>query len=76
MAKTTYWWTFITAILTAIVYIDIFYFFSVSYITIPLAVISAIISMVVSFKQKQYVFIFLNLVFAFIAAVLTFILFP
>lgn len=69
MSKNTIMWTLITAVLSAFVYIDIFYLWSIFFVTIPLAVISAIISMIVSYKEKQSVLIFLNLLFAIIAAI-------
>ena len=69
MSKNTILWTLITAVLSAFVYIDIFYLWSIFFVTIPLAVISAIISMIVSYKEKQSVLIFLNLLFAIIAAI-------
>lgn len=75
MSKHTNVWTFITAILAALVYIDIFYFYGVFFVTIPLTILSAVISMIVSFKQKQYFSILLNLLFV-VIAVISFILFP
>lgn len=74
MSKAVSVWTVITAILTALVYIDMFYLTG-SYITIPLAVLSAIISVIISIKQKQVTFIFLNLLFA-VIALIALILFP
>ena len=75
MSKNTIMWTFITAVLSAFVYIDVFYLWGIFFVTIPLAVLSAIISMIISFKEKQSVFIFLNLLLAIIAAI-SFIIIP
>lgn len=69
MSKNTIMWTFITAVLSAFVYIDIFYFWGIFFVTIPLAVLSAVISMIVSYKEKQSVFITLNILLALIAVI-------
>lgn len=75
MSKNPNVWTFITAVLAALVYIDIFYFYGVFFVTMPLTILSAVISMIVSFKQKQYIYILLNLLLVFIAFI-SIILFP
>ena len=75
MFKNTYMWTIITAVLAAWVYIDIFLFFGMFFVTIPLTVLSAIISIIISTKHKQPIFVFLNLIFAVIAAI-SLIVFP
>jgi len=75
MFKNTYVWTCITAVLAAWVYIDIFLFFGMFFVTIPLTVLSAIISIIISTKHQQPIFVFLNLIFA-VIAVASFIVFP
>ncbi len=67
-------WTLITAIITALVYIDL-YFLELFIFTIPLAVLIAIISTSISIMQKKYVYIFLNVPLAFIAC-MSYIIFP
>ena len=69
MLKNTYMWTCITAVLAAWVYIDIFLFLGMFFVTITITVLSAIISIIVSTKNKQPIFVFLNIIFAFIAAI-------
>ena len=69
MFKNTYMWTCITAFLAAWVYIDVFLFYGMFFVTIPITVISAIISIIVSTKNKQPIFVFLNIIFAAIAAI-------
>ena len=75
MFKNTYVWTCITAILAAWVYIDIFLFFGMFFVTIPLTVLSAIISIIISTKHQKPIFVFLNLILA-VIAVASFIVFP
>lgn len=69
MLKNMKVWTIITAVLAALVYIDVFFFLGAFFITIPLTVLSAIISIIVATKQKQPIFVLLNLLFAFIAII-------
>ena len=69
MLKNTNIWTCITAVLAAWVYIDIYLFYGAFFITIPLAVLSAIITIIISTKQKQPILVLLNLSFAVIAAI-------
>ncbi len=69
MFKNTNIWTCITAVLAAWVYIDIYLFYGAFFITIPLAVLSAIISIIISTKQKQPILVLLNLLFAAIAVI-------
>jgi len=75
MLKNTNMWTCITAILAAWVYIDIYLFLGAFFITIPLTVLSAIISIIISTKQKQPIHVLLNLLFA-VIAVISFIIIP
>ena len=75
MFKNTYIWTCITAILAAWVYIDIILFFGMFFVTIPLTVLSAIISIIISTKHQKPIFVFLNLIFA-VIAIISFIVFP
>ncbi len=69
MLKNTNMWTYITAFLAAWVYIDIYLFLGAFFITIPLAVLSAIITIFLATKQKQPILVLLNLLFAVIAAI-------
>ena len=69
MLKNTNMWTYITAFLAAWVYIDIYLFLGAFFITIPLAVLSAIITIILATKQKQPILVLLNLLFAVIAAI-------
>ena len=69
MLKNTNMWTYITAFLAAWVYIDIYLFLGAFFITIPLAVLSAIITIILTTKQKQPILVLLNLLFAVIAAI-------
>ena len=69
MFKNTTIWTCITAFLAAWVYIDIFLYYGVFFITIPIAVLSAIISIIISTIHKQPILVLLNLLFAVIAAI-------
>ena len=67
MLKNTIMWTVITAILTALVYVEL----AVSglmYVNIFTA-ISAIISIIVSVKEKKYIYILINIVLMFIALI-------
>lgn len=75
MSKNTFMWTLITAVLSAFVYIDILYLWTIFFVTIPLAVLAAIISMIVAYKAKQSVYIYVNLLFA-VIAVLSIIVIP
>ena len=75
MLKNTNMWTCITAILAAWVYIDIYLFLGAFFITIPITVLSAIISIIISTKQKQPIHVLLNLLFA-VIAVISFIIIP
>ena len=74
MLKNTNMWTYITAFLAAWVYIDIYLFLGAFFITIPLAVLSAIITIILATKQKQPILVLLNLLFAVIAAISIFII--
>ncbi|PQD96813.1 hypothetical protein CYL18_02685 [Pradoshia eiseniae] len=67
-------WTIITAIITALVYIDVFYL-DLFIFTIPLAVVIALISTIVAVKQKQYIYIFFNIPLAIIACA-CYVIFP
>ena len=69
MLKNANMWTGITAALTAWVYIDVFYFYGMFFVTIPITVLSAIISIIISTKHKKTILVFLNILFAFIAAI-------
>lgn len=75
MLKNANMWTGITAALTAWVYIDIFLFYGLFFVTIPLTVVSAIIAIIFSTKQKQTILVFLNILFA-IIAIISFIINP
>ena len=75
MFKNTLVWTIITAIFTGIVYIDILYFIGAFYITMPLAILAAIISIIVSLKEKKAIFILINVILA-IVALAPFVIFP
>ncbi|MFJ7406183.1 MULTISPECIES: hypothetical protein [unclassified Lysinibacillus] len=74
MSNHTIKWTIITAVLTVFVYIDGFYLWDIFYVTIPLAVLSAIIAMVVTYKELRPVYMLLNVLFTFIAIVAFFVL--
>jgi len=74
MSKSTIKWSIITAILTAYVYIDGFYLWDIQFVTIPLAVISSVIAMVVTYKEQRPVYMLLNVTFTFIAIVGFFVL--
>ena len=67
-------WTIMTAIITALVYIDVFYL-DLYIFTIPLAVVVALISTIVAVKQKQYIYIFFNIPLAIIACA-CYVIFP
>jgi hypothetical protein len=69
MLKNAKFWTCITAFLAAWVYIDIFLFLGAFFITIPITVLSAIISIIISTKHKHPIFVLLNLLFAVIAVI-------
>ena len=69
MFKNANTWTYITAALAAWVYIDIFLFLGAFFITIPLTILSAIISIIISTKHKQPIPVLLNLLFAVIAVI-------
>lgn len=69
MLKNSMMWTCITAVLAACVYIDIFWFYGMFFVTIPITVLSAIISIIISTKHKQAILVFLNILFAVIAAI-------
>ena len=58
MLKNSNMWTCITAVLTAWVYIDVFYFYGMFFDTIPITVLSAIISIIISTKHKQTILVF------------------
>ena len=75
MFKNAYMWTCITAILAAWVYIDILLFFGMFFVTIPLTVLSAIISIIISTKHQKPIFVFLNLILA-VISIISFIVFP
>ncbi|MFJ5788447.1 hypothetical protein FH508_0010680 [Lysinibacillus sp. CD3-6] len=74
MSNNTMKWTIITAVLTVFVYIDGFYLWDIFYVTIPLAVLSSIIAMVVTYKELRPVYMLLNVLFTFIAIVAFFVL--
>lgn len=74
MSKSTIKWTIITAVLTAFVYIDGFYLWDIFYVTIPLAVLSSIMAMVVTYKELRPVYMLLNVLFTFIAIIAFFVL--
>jgi len=74
MSKNTMLWTIITAVLTAMVYIDGYYLWGIFFVTIPLAVVSAIISMVVTYKEQRPVYMLVNVLFNFIAIIGFFVL--
>jgi len=74
MSNNTIKWTIITAVLTVFVYIDGFYLWDIFYVTIPLAVLSSIIAMVVTYKELRPVYMLLNVLFTFIAIVAFFVL--
>ncbi|AHN24132.1 hypothetical protein EYB33_10420 [Lysinibacillus sphaericus] len=74
MSKNTMIWTIITAVLTAMVYIDGYYLWGIFFVTIPLAVVSAIISMVVTYKEQRPVYMLVNVLFNFIAIIGFFVL--
>ena len=67
-------WTIITAIITALVYIDL-YFLNLFLFTIPVAVLFAIIAIIISVVEKKYVYIFFNIPLAFIACA-AYVIFP
>lgn len=75
MLKTLKTWTIITAVLAILVYIDIFYFYGIFFITIPLTVLSAIITIAIAFISKKNIYILLNALIA-VIAVLSFIIIP
>ncbi|MFJ5766564.1 hypothetical protein ACIP9C_14515 [Lysinibacillus sp. NPDC093210] len=74
MSNNTIKWTIITAVLTVFVYIDGFYLWDIFYVTIPLAVLSSIIAMVVTYKELRPVYMLLNVLFTFIAIIAFFVL--
>lgn len=74
MSNNTMKWTIITAVLTVFVYMDGFYLWDIFYVTIPLAVLSSIIAMVVTYKELRPVYMLLNVLFTFIAIVAFFVL--
>ena len=74
MFKNPALWTIITAIITALVYIDVFYL-DLYIFTIPLAVVIALISTIIAVKQKQYIYIFFNIPLAIIACA-CYVIFP
>lgn len=74
MSKNTIKWTIITAILTTLVYIDGFYLWDIQFVTIPLAVISSVIAMVVTYKEQRPIYMLLNVLFTFIAIIGFFVL--
>ena len=67
-------WTLFTAVITALVYIDTF-FLGLFLFTIPMAVIVAIIAAVISIVQRKYIYVFRNVLLAFIAC-MCYVLFP
>ena len=69
MLKNSNMWTCITAVLTAWVYIDVFWFYGMFFVTIPVTILSAIISIIISTKHKQTILVFLNILFAIIAII-------
>ena len=74
MFKNPVIWTFITAIITVLVYIDVFYL-DLYLFTIPLAVVVAIISTIIAIVQKQYIHVFFNILLAIIAC-MCYVIFP
>jgi len=67
MFKNTSMWTIATAIMTVLVYIDGLFITGNFMFTIPLAVLGAIIAIIASILEKKYIYIFVNIVLAFIA---------
>ena len=74
-SRLPHWFTLVTAVLTAIVYIDIMYFLGAFFITIPLACLSALVALIIATVKKETVLALLNVALAFIA-VLSFFVFP
>lgn len=60
--------TVLTCILTVFIFID-FYTFGFGYFTIPLTIISAIITGVLALFKKDYLYVLINLIMAIIAIV-------
>jgi len=75
MSKPLKKWTLISALLTLLVYIDIYYLFNFYYLTIPVAVLSSAFAIMISFIQKQYLIALLNFLFA-VMAIISFIIVP
>ena len=69
MFKNTNLWTIATAIMTVLVYIYSLFITGNFMFTIPLAVLGAIIAMIVSIREKKYIYIFVNLILAFVALI-------
>ena len=69
MLKNTSMWTLATLLTTVFVYIDILYISGNFIFTIPVAVLGAIISIIVSIIEKKYIYILVNIVIALIACV-------
>ena len=69
MFKNTNSWTLATAIMTVLVYLDGLFITGNFMFTIPLAILGAIIASIVSILEKKYIYIFVNIVLAFIAII-------
>ena len=67
--------TIVTGILTAWVYIDIIYLYGAFFITIPLATLAALITIIFAWIKKKYIIAHLNFAFA-IIAIISFFVFP
>ena len=65
----------LTAVLTAIVYIDILFFFGAFFITIPLTTLVATITIIFASIKKEYLFVLINLGLA-VIAIISFFIFP
>ena len=68
-------WTVITAILTMFAYIDAYFLFSIYFITVPVAVLAAVIAMFISIKEKQSLYLIVNIALA-VVAMMLFIVIP
>ena len=64
-----------TGVLTAIVYIDILFFYGVFFFTIPLAVLTALVTIIFALFKKSFGIVLINLILA-VIAVLSIVVFP
>ena len=69
MLKNTSAWTTATAIMTFLVYVDCLFLSGNFVFTIPVAVLGAIVAIIVSILEKKYIYIFVNLILAFVACI-------